>query len=83
LLIQSPAGLPERAFSLESYVAPLSEEEEESRRPRRPLEAAPARPVIFKEKENEALPREGKPFSMEELDKQLDEILEADISKEI
>lgn len=81
MLARLPKGIPERSFLLESYVAPLSEEEEENRRPRRAVETAPFKPAG--PTEVEPAPREDKPLSMEELDKKLDEILDINASENI
>lgn len=81
MIVQLPKGIPERSFTLESYVAPLSEEEEEMRRPRRAVETAPVKAVEVVE--NEPMLREEKPLSMEELDKKLDEILDVNTSENI
>lgn len=81
MLVRLPKGIPEHSFLLESYVAPLSEEEEENRRPRRAVEAAPIR--VVESTETEPMPREDKPLSMEELDKKLDEILDINTSENI
>lgn len=84
LVIQQPEGVPERSFSLESYVAPLSEEEEESRRPRRPAPSEYVRPPVPAARpEVEPALREKKPLSIEELDKKLDEILDVEALKNI
>jgi len=82
MIVQLPKGIPERSFALESYVAPLSEEEEEMRRPRRAVETAPVKTVEVSETEEPML-REEKPLSMEELDKKLDEILDVNTSENL
>ncbi|MFA6131972.1 MAG: 30S ribosomal protein S6 [Patescibacteria group bacterium] len=81
MLVQLPKGVPERSFLLESYVAPLSEEEEEIRRPHRAAEAAPVKPAEVTE--TEPVLRDEKPLSMEDLDKKLDEILDVNTSENI
>lgn len=84
-VVKLPKGIPERSFVLESYVAPLSEEDEENRRVRR-IETVPVRvktvePMV--QSQIEPMLREEKPMSMEELDKKLDEILDVNISENI
>jgi small subunit ribosomal protein S6 len=83
MIVELPKGLPERSFVLESYVAPLSEEDEENRRSsKRPISVDTPKfvaPIV----EVEPVVREEKPLSMEELDKKLDEILDADISDKV
>lgn len=84
LIIQQPEGIPERSFLLESYVAPLSEEDEESRRSRRPTPTEYVRPLAPTARpEIEPTLREEKPLSIEELDKKLDEILDVETLKNI
>lgn len=85
MVVELPKGIPERSFALESYVAPLSEEDEENRRARRtetvPVRAKTVEPMV--QNQIEPMSREAKPMSMEELDKKLDEILDVNISENI
>jgi len=85
MIVELPKGIPDRSFALESYVAPLSEEDEENRHARRaeaaPFKAKAVLPMI--QSETEPMPREEKPLSMEELDKKLDEILDVGASENI
>lgn len=82
MIVQLPKGIPERSFLLESYVAPLSEEDEENRHPHRTVEAAPfVKP--FEPTPTEPATHEEKPLSMEDLDKKLDEILDVGTSENI
>jgi len=81
MIIQLPKGIPDRSFKLESYVAPLSEEEDEARRVKRAIATDPIK-VSAPSEEAEPMVREEKTLSMEDLDKKLDEILEANPSDE-
>jgi len=83
MIIQLPKGIPERSFDLESYVAPLSEEDEENRHAARHAETPVKVAVAAKVPETEPVARDEKPLSMEELDKKLDEILDVNISENI
>lgn len=81
-LLKAAKGAENRTYELQSYIAPLSEEDEaahEARAPRpAPRMPAPAAPAPVQA----ATPTvDAKPMSIEELDKKLDEILDEDIAK--
>lgn len=86
MIVQLPKGIPERSFELESYVAPLSEEEEENRRAAKRTVTGfvlPAKVPEVVAGNVGPMAHEEKPLSMEELDKKLDEILDVNTSKNI
>ncbi|MFH1253026.1 MAG: 30S ribosomal protein S6 [Candidatus Uhrbacteria bacterium] len=86
MVVQLPKGIPDHSFELESYVAPLSEEEEENRRATKRVVtgfSVPTKTPDFVQTETEPMVREEKALSMEELDKKLDEILDVNTSENI
>lgn len=85
MIVQLPKGVPDQQFTVESYVAPLSEEDEEEKKPRRASlpEATKAEVVPSTTSETEPIVKEEKPLSIEELDKKLDEILSADLNEKV
>jgi ribosomal protein S6 len=80
MIVQLPKGIPERTFKLEAYIAPLSEEEDEMRRATRRTIVTDTPRIQTPATETEPAVRQEPPMSMEDLDKRLDEILEANPS---
>ncbi len=76
MTIQAPAGAEAQKRELQSYVAPLSEEESESK-PLSPRPRAAMAPVPIQAPMAPPMKPE-KSMSIEELDKKLDEMLESD-----
>ena len=80
-ILSAKEGDEKKKVEISSYVAPLSEEGREERTPeRRPITAAPT-PV--RPAPTAALKPAEPAMSIEELDKKLDEILDADVTKGI
>ncbi len=81
-LLKAVKGAETRTYELQSYVAPLSEEDEAAHEARAPR-PAPRMPVSAPAPVQAAMPApaDAKPMSIEELDKKLDEILDEDITK--
>lgn len=76
IIVELEPGMEKAVVQIQSYVAPLSEEAREMRRPMTPAPAAA--PVAAKA----AVPMAAQDpsLSMEELDKKLDEILDQDVA---
>jgi small subunit ribosomal protein S6 len=72
ILLSAPKGAESQKWELQSYVAPLSEEETETRPVRSRVNLPPLHPPVSPR----PLMTSAKPMSLEELDKKLDEILE-------
>jgi small subunit ribosomal protein S6 len=84
MLLIAPKGAEAMSFELQSYVAPLSEEDTEERprtRASRGEDYGAARAPVIAPPVAAPMKREEKPMSIEELDKKLDEILEEDLSE--
>ncbi len=79
IIVDLAPGAEKKAFQITSYVAPLSEE---ARDTRRPTDAAAPRKAVAPVAAEVAAPvkAEEASMSMEELDKKLDEILDKDVS---
>jgi len=75
MMLQAPVGAEAQKWELQSYVAPLSEEEGESKPVSRPRPAMAPVPI---QAPMAPLMKQEKSMSIEELDKKLDEILESD-----
>jgi small subunit ribosomal protein S6 len=76
IVVERAPGAEKKAFQIASYVAPLSEE---AREMRRPAESAPRRTVAPVESAPAPVKAAEATMSMEELDKKLDEILDKDM----
>jgi small subunit ribosomal protein S6 len=81
LIVDMPAGAENKKFEIASYVAPLSEEARELKQERRSTDTRkPSTTVVQPESVAPvAKAEEVASMSMEELDKKLDEILDADV----
>ena len=78
-MLVAKAGAENKKVELNAYVAPLSEEGRDTRDERRPSAPAPVRAAA---PAPAAAVRPAEPaMSIEELDKKLDEILDADVTK--
>ncbi|KKR87417.1 MAG: 30S ribosomal protein S6 [Candidatus Uhrbacteria bacterium GW2011_GWF2_41_16] len=84
-ILQAEPGSEKKEYHIEAYIAPLSEEDIVSRSSRSSAPRAAA-PIVESVVSNEEaiIPKEETPISMEELNKKLDEILDAgDITENV
>lgn len=76
-IVDMPKGAADRTFEIKTYVAPLSEEARDKRKEKPRAKSKPALPAP-----TPAVKDGAEKLSVEDLDKKLDKILEADVTKE-